>query len=224
MLLASELVGATCKHYRMVIRSSFALLFLIITISFPLRADDLGSLGPTYEIIERDLIEVFQDKFRRMEKTGELSKLQEGYKNQVIGAIERPKAVRGIRATETARTFYIDPTWTLDRNVVDEKGKVLFPAGTKVNPFDYDKMSKTLLFFDARSKEQVAFAKRFMAESKMLVKPILVGGEPLKLMRKWKREIFYDQGGALTRRFSITQSPAVVSQEGKRLRVDEIRL
>jgi len=208
----------------MVIRSSIAFLISMLALSLPARAEDLGVIGPTYDIIERDLIEVIQDKFRRMEKTGELSKLQEGYKNQVIGAIEHPRAVRGIRATETARTFYIDPTWTLDRNVVDEKGRVLFQAGTKVNPFDYDKMSKALLFFDARSKEQVAFAKRFMAESRMLVKPILVGGEPLKLMREWKREVFYDQGGALTRRFSITQSPAVVSQEGKRLRVDEIRL
>jgi conjugal transfer pilus assembly protein TraW len=63
-----------------------------------------------------------------------------------------------------------------------------------------------------------------MAESKVLVKPILVGGEPLKLMREWKREVFYDQGGALTRRFTIIQSPAVVSQEGKKLRVDEFRL
>jgi len=224
MLLASELRGGVCKHRRMAIRSSIALLISMLALCIHARAEDLGVIGPTYDIIERDLIEVIQDKFRRMEKTGELSKLQEGYKNQVIGAIERPKAVRGIRATETARTFYIDPTWTLDRNVVDEKGRVLFPAGTKVNPFDYDKMSKTLLFFDARSKEQVTFAKRFMAESRMLVKPILVGGEPLKLMREWKREVFYDQGGALARRFSITQSPAVVSQEGKRLRVDEIRL
>jgi len=224
MLLASELRGGVCKHRRMVIRSSIAFLISMLALSLPARAEDLGVIGPTYDIIERDLIDVIRDKFRRMEKTGELSKLQEGYKNQVIGAIEHPRAVRGIRATETARTFYIDPTWTLDRNVVDEKGRVLFQAGTKVNPFDYDKMSKALLFFDARSKEQVAFAKRFMAESRMLVKPILVGGEPLKLMREWKREVFYDQGGALTRRFSITQSPAVVSQEGKRLRVDEIRL
>jgi conjugal transfer pilus assembly protein TraW len=56
------------------------------------------------------------------------------------------------------------------------------------------------------------------------VKPILVGGEPLTLMREWKREVFYDQGGTLSKRFSITQSPAIVSQEGKRFRVDEIRL
>jgi conjugal transfer pilus assembly protein TraW len=123
-----------------------------------------------------------------------------------------------------ARTFYIDPTWTLDRNVADEKGSVLFPAGTRVNPFDYDRMTRTLLFFDARHKNQVAFAKRFMAESTTPVKPILVGGEPLTLMREWKREVFYDQGGTLSKRFSITQSPAIVSQEGKRFRVDEIRL
>ena len=54
------------------------------------------------------------------------------------------------------------------------------------------------------------------------MKPILVGGEPLKLMRQWKREIFYDQGGVLSRKFLLKQSPAIVSQEGKRLRIDEI--
>lgn len=186
-------------------------------------AEDLGVIGPTYEIAERDLIDVIKNKFRRMEKTGELARMQEDYKRQVVGGIERPRPVPGIRSTEISRTFYIDPTWTLDRNVVDEKGTILFPAGTRVNPLDYDRMTRTLLFFDGRDKKQVAFAKRLIAGSKTPVKPILVGGEPLKLMREWKREIFYDQGGALSKRFSITQSPAVVRQEGKRLRVDELR-
>ncbi|TXF13556.1 type-F conjugative transfer system protein TraW [Pelomicrobium methylotrophicum] len=188
------------------------------------RAEDLGTIGPTYEIAERDLIAVIQDRLRRMEETGELARIQENYKRRVIEGIERPKPVPGIRATETARTFYIDPTFTLERNVVDEKGNILYPAGTRINPFDYDRMTKVLLFFDGRDKKQVEFAKRFMSESKTPVKPILVAGEPLKLMREWKREVYYDQGGALSRRFSITQSPAVVAQEGKRIRVDEIRL
>ncbi len=187
-------------------------------------AEDLGTIGPTYEITERDLIEVIKDKFRRMEKTGELARMQEDYKRRVIDTIEHPKPVPSIAAVRTARTFYLDPTWTLDRNVVDEQGNVLFPAGTRVNPFDFDRLSTTLLFFDARDKKQVAFAKRFMAESKLPVKPILIAGAPLKLMREWKREVFYDQGGALSKRFSIAQSPAVVTQEGKRLRVDEVRL
>jgi conjugal transfer pilus assembly protein TraW len=205
-------------------RSIAAISLIFLVFCGPLQAEDLGVIGPTYEIAERDLVEVIKDKLRRMEKTGEMAKLNEEYKRRVVAGIERPKPVPGIKPTETARTFYIDPTFTLDRNVVDEKGNILYPAGTKINPFDYDRMSKVLLFFDGRDKKQVDFAKRFMAESRTPVKPILVAGEPLKLMREWKREVFYDQGGALSRRFSITQSPAVVSQEGKRLRIDEIRL
>ena len=64
--------------------------------------------------------------------------------------------------------------------------------------------------------------RRFIQQSKARVKPILVGGEPLKLMRQWKREVFYDQGGVLSRKFLLKQSPAIVSQEGRRLRIDEI--
>lgn len=199
---------------------SIALFLLAVST----HAEDLGTIGPTYEITERDLIEVIKDKFRRMEMTGELARMQDDYKRQVVDAIEHPKPVPGIAAAQTARTYYLDPTWTVDRSVVDEKGNVLFPAGTRVNPFDFDRLSKTLLFFDARDKKQVAFAKRFMAESKLPVKPILIAGAPLKLMREWKREVFYDQGGALSKRLSIAQSPAVVTQEGKRLRVDEVRL
>lgn len=189
-----------------------------------LRAEDLGVIGPTYEITERDLIEAIQGKLQRMAETGELDRIQEDYRRRVVAAIELPRPVPGIRATETARTFYIDPTWTLPRDVVDEEGNILYRAGVKINPFDYDRMTKALLFFDARDERQVEFAKRFMAEYPMPVKPILIGGEPLKLMREWRREVFYDQGGALTRRLSIDQSPAVVTQEAKRLRVDEIRL
>jgi conjugal transfer pilus assembly protein TraW len=210
-----------CKHSRMPPRS--LIIFCLFLLVLGAQAEDLGTIGPTYEIAERDLIEVIKDKLLRMERTGDLARVQEDYKRRVVEGIERPKPLRGIRPTEAARTFHIDPTWTLDRDVVDEHGRVLFAAGTKVNPFDYNRMRQTLLFFDASSKTQVAFAKRFMVESKMPVKPILVGGEPLRLMREWKREIFFDQGGSLSRRFSTTQSPAVVSQEGKRLRVDELR-
>ena len=185
-------------------------------------ANDLGVVGPTYEIVERDLIEVMKDKFRRMEKSGELARLQESYKQRVIETVEKPRPVHGVRSTETVRTFYVDPTWTLDRNVVDEQGKLLFPAGTKVNPLDYAPLTQYLLFFDQREKAQVAFARRFIEQSKARVKPILVGGEPLKLMRQWKREVFYDQGGVLSRKFLLKHSPAIVSQEGKRLRIDEI--
>lgn len=208
-----------CQHPSMAIRPMLVVLLMLLAAGAS--GEDLGTIGPTYKILERDLIEVFKDKFRAMEKTGELTSMQEDYKNKVVGGIEKPRPVAGIRPTETTRTFYLDPTYTLDRNITDEKGRVLFPVGTKVNPFDYDRMTKNLLFFDASSKAQTAFARRFIAESKIPVKPVLVGGEPLKLGREWKSQVFFDQGGSLSRRFAITRVPSVVSQDGKRLRVDE---
>ena len=42
-------------------------------------------------------------------------------------------------------------------------------------------------------------------------------------MRKWKSSVYFDQGGKLIKRFSIAQVPAIVRQEGKRLRIDELR-
>jgi conjugal transfer pilus assembly protein TraW len=184
---------------------------------------DLGTIGPVYPIKERDLLVVMQDKMRALEKSGELGQIQERYKREVIGSVESPRPVAGIQPTATARTFYIDPSHVLERHVLDDKGRILYPAGTRVNPLDYAPMTKLLLFFDARDKAQIAFAKRFIAETKQQVKPILVAGEPMKLMREWKQQVYYDQGGTLSRRFMLQQTPAIVSQEDKRLRVDEIR-
>ncbi|MBK8324891.1 MAG: hypothetical protein IPL06_20020 [Betaproteobacteria bacterium] len=55
-----------------------------------------------------------------------------------------------------------------------------------------------------------------------IVKPILVAGL-LDLIRRWKRPVFFDQGGALVARLGIRHVPALVSQDGLRLRVDEVR-
>jgi conjugal transfer pilus assembly protein TraW len=54
------------------------------------------------------------------------------------------------------------------------------------------------------------------------LKPILVGGSYLDLMKTWRTPVYYDQQGVLTRRLGIKQVPAIVSQEGQRLRIDEL--
>jgi conjugal transfer pilus assembly protein TraW len=54
------------------------------------------------------------------------------------------------------------------------------------------------------------------------VKTILVGGSYMDYQRKTHRQAWYDQGGVLTTRLGITRVPAIVSQEGRRLRIDEV--
>jgi conjugal transfer pilus assembly protein TraW len=153
-----------------------------------------------------------------------LQRLIEQAQTRGTEAVTRPQPIAGLRATETARTFYFDPSFTLDRNIVDAQGRLLFAAGTRKNPLDVVSLSKHLLFFDARDRRQVARARELMARYDGKVKPILTGGSYLDLMKVWRIPIYYDQQGTLTRRFGIRQVPAIVSQEGARLRIDEVPL
>jgi conjugal transfer pilus assembly protein TraW len=101
---------------------------------------------------------------------------------------------------------------------------VLFAAGTVKNPLDVVSMSKHLLFFDGRDARQVKRARELIDLYRGRVKPILVGGSYLNLMKSWQIPVYYDQQGLLVRKLGITAVPAIVSQEGKRLRVDELAL
>lgn len=204
------------------IRIHLLICCLFVLIAGKLVAEDLGVIGPTYPIQERDLIEVMQSRLKHMEQTGELAELQENYKQKVVAGIERPRPVAGISTSETNKTFYIDPSFILDRDMVDEHGRIMFKAGYKVNPLDYAGLSKILVFFNGDDERQVVFVKRFIESADMPVKLILIAGAPLELMREWQREVFFDQGGVLSKHFRITHSPATVRQEGKRLRIDEI--
>jgi conjugal transfer pilus assembly protein TraW len=107
---------------------------------------------------------------------------------------------------------------------VDAQGNLLFPAGTRKNPLEVVSLPKRLLFFDARDRRQVARVRELVATYEGRVKPILTGGSYLDLMRAWRTPVYYDQQGVLTRRLGIQQVPALVSQEGQRLRIDEMVL
>ena len=186
------------------------------------RAMDLGVIGPTYEISEPHLLQMIEQRLREKERSGELGRLEAQARERGIATVKNPPPVTGLRATETVRTFYFDPSFTLDRNILGPQGELLFAAGTRKNPLEVVSLSRHLLFFDARDPRQVGRARQLIAHYQGRVKPILVGGSYLDLMQSWHVPVYYDQQGLLTRRLGITQVPALVSQEGLRLRIDEL--
>lgn len=186
------------------------------------QATNLGTIGPTYPVAEKNLLEVIMARLRAKEASGELKRHEQEARDRAAYAVNNPRPVDGLRRAQAARTFYFDPTFTLQSNVVDGTGAVLFPAGTRKNPLEVVSLSKHLLFFDARDPGQVARARELIEHYQGKVKPILVGGSYLDLMKRWKKPVFYDQEGALVRKFRIAAVPAIVSQEGHRLRIDEV--
>ena len=188
------------------------------------RADDLGTVGETYAIAEPHLLNYIEQTLREKEKSGELAHLEEQAKGRVIDSIRNPKPLAGIKATQTARTFYFDPSIKVKQNITDAKGNIMVPAGTTKNPLEVVSLSKHLLFFDGSDPQQVRQARALIDYYGGKVKPILVAGSYLDLMKAWQLSVYFDQQGVLTRKFGITQVPALVSQEGLRLRIDELRM
>ena len=186
------------------------------------QAIDLGVIGPTYEISEPHLLRMIEQRLREKEDSGELKRLEEQARTRGIETVKNPPPVAGLHPTETARTFYVDPSFTLDRNILGPKGELLFAAGTHQNPLEVVSLFRHLLFFDARDPRQVGRAQRLIAFYQGRVKPIVVGGSYLDLMKSWRLPVYYDQQGRLTRRLGIVQVPALVSQDGLRLRIDEL--
>jgi len=188
------------------------------------RAEDLGTVGQTYAIAEPHLLSYIEQTLREKERSGELATLEEQAKSRVIESIRSPKPLAGIKPTQMARTFYFDPSIKVEQNITDDKGNIIVPAGTTKNPLEVVSLSKHLLFFDGSDPQQVRYARTLIDRYGGKVKPILVAGSYLDLMKAWQLSVYFDQQGVLTRKFGITQVPALVSQEGMRLRIDELRL
>lgn len=187
-------------------------------------AVDLGTIGPTYKIAEPHLLAFIEQRLREKERSGELQRLAEAARARGIDTVRQPPPIEGLRTTERPRTFYVDPSFTLDRNITDPQGRLMFAAGTRKNPLEVVSLSRHLLFFDARDPRQVKHARELSGRYAGRIKPILTGGSYLDLMKAWRVPVYYDQAGTLTRRFGIRQVPALVSQDGLRLRIDELGL
>ena len=185
---------------------------------------DLGKIGPTYGIAEPHLLTDIERRLREKERSGELQRLMDEARTRSVEAVRQPPPVQGLKPAESARTFYVDPSFTLDRNIVDPSGRLMFAAGMSKNPLEIVSLSRRLLFFDGRDPRQVRRARQLMAGNEARIKPILTGGSYLELMKSWRVPVYYDQHGVLTRRLGIRQVPALVSQDGMRLRIDEMVL
>ena len=205
---------------------------LFSTTSF---AVNLGSISHTFPVIEEGFVAMIKRKLGNVDIASERLKME----NIARDRIENPPAVEGIvRATQN-KTFYYDPTYTLEEDVVLPCGKVLYTAGTKVNPLDHMDLDRRMLFVDARVKTEVEWLKEQILgaetqegkDKKIEDRIILIGGSVFKLQDELellgvehREKVYFDQAGELTSKFGIKATPAVALQEGRFLKIVEVSL
>lgn len=210
---------------------------LFSTTSF---AVDLGSISHTFPVVEEGLIAMIKRKLGNVDIEKERIKME----NIARDRIENPPVVEGIVPARSTRIFYYDPTYTLEEDAVLPCGKVLYKAGTKVNPLDHMELMRRMLFIDARDKAQVEWVKEQILDSAQRAEKeqntnykniedriILVGGSVFKLKDElellgveYREKVYFDQAGELTSKFGIKATPAIAQQEGSALKIEEVNI
>lgn len=198
------------------------LVLLVCTLGSTAYAEDLGVVGPLFNIAERDAIAVLQAKTEQLNKSGKLDKRVKEARERVVTSAKSPPPVEGLDTVQTASSRLIDPTVVYDEPVKTETGQVIVPAGARINPLEQGTLTKTLIFFDGRDKQQVAAVGALVRLHGAKVKPILVAGNWFDLSKAWNARVYFDQKGTLSKRWGIKAVPSVVSQQGKYLLLREV--
>ena len=180
-------------------------------------------VGPTYRIEETDAIETIQNRLKHMQQSGELARLENEAKGNIEKSILEPKPIDGVMTVEKGAVRYFDPTWVLNQDLYDDAGNVMAKQGTAVNPLDVMPIRDKLFFFDGRDRAQVELAKAYAAKYGSDFTPILTAGSWTDLSNELQRAVYFDQMGKMTQRLTITAVPALVMQEGKLMKIEEIK-
>jgi conjugal transfer pilus assembly protein TraW len=200
------------------------ILLLVTLLSIPLTvmARNLGVHGQTYPILEQDFLEWIQARLTTLQQQGQLHILQQQWVKEVAKHADRPTPVAGITTTSVPRTWSWNPSIQVSTSIQDPNGAVLIPAGTIVNPLNLISLRHDLVFYNGDDPKQVQWAQKIDTQQKGEEKLILVQGSLSSQLMIFKKLIYFDQQGRLTRRFHIQHVPAIVTQEGLHLRVREV--
>ena len=190
------------------------------------QAFDFGKRGMTFPIKEEGFVSMMIRKL----KTIDIEKEQEKMKQIARDRVENPTPVASVKPATSDREFMHDPSYTLTEDAILPCGKILYKAGTRVNPLEHMTLERKLFFIDARELEQIKWLKeqlnKKIDDNQPLIQDriILVGGSVFKLQEELGTEVYFDQSGELTTKFGIKASPAIAQQEGKLLKIKEFTL
>lgn len=211
-----------CDHSsrRSLYRIIGCLIMVLVGVPPLMHAKNFGQHGTIFEITERHLLKIMMAKLHAMQESGEMEQHKQKIITKVTQGIQRPLPVSGLQRAQEQRVSYFDPTLTIQEDILDHHSKVVVAKGTTVNPLDTVSWGKPLVFFDADDPDQLSWAMQYHQDAEF----VLVKGAPLDLQSQLNKVVYFDQSGSLVQKFNIQALPAVVSQDGPRLKIEEVKL
>lgn len=174
---------------------------------------DLGTVGRTYPVVEPDGLAEIQQPSERMKEFQE-EMLAERVKNY------QPADLHPLPRTTTEKTFLVDMTYTLDRDLSDADGKVIYPKGYTFNPLDYTTLSGALVVIDGNDPAQLKWFEASPYFKNHQARLLLSNGQVAALTKALQRSVFYLTED-IAKRLHLGAVPSVVIQKGHKVQVME---
>jgi conjugal transfer pilus assembly protein TraW len=178
---------------------------------------DIATVGTTYPILEKDALSEIEDSAAQINWKDKINPDVMGKKIKSF----RPKDMRKLKRAEKNRKFTVDMTYTLEFDIPDGKGGILYPKGYRYNPLEYMFYPKVLVVINGDDKEQVEWFKSSQYYRDRRIKLLLSGGSFYDLALELKRPAYY-LSAALADKFNLCSAPSVIFQNGRVMEVWEI--
>jgi conjugal transfer pilus assembly protein TraW len=196
-------------------RNKYLFVMLFTLNALPAFSGDLGVVGKVYPIRERDALAEIEDRARKVDWQKTFSSIKPRK--------YRPKEAVSLPAANKGRTYLVDMTYTLEMDIPDDKGNILYPKGYSFNPLDYVRFGKTLVVINGDDRRQIEWFRESPYAERYDVMLLITDGVVFGLGEKLKRSVYYADA-RIVERFNIQAVPSIVKQKGRMMEVEEIRV
>jgi len=173
----------------------------------------LEPVGRIYPIVEQDITKELQQKAT----TIDLDALFDTHNRY------QPANLHTLPRAASDRVFTVDLTHTLDHEIKDSQGNLLYPQGFTFNPLQYAGLSGGLVVIDGSDAKQVEWFKGSPYFQNHRASFLLSGGYANELKQALQRPVYYLTHD-IAARLQLKAVPSVVVEQDNKLTVREVRL
>ena len=173
----------------------------------------LEPVGPTSAVIESDLAEELRQRAVNVD-VEQLRSAQARYQPANLHVLPR--------ATKDTTTM-VDLTHTLEEDLVDAQGTILYPRGFTFNPLRYISLTDALVVIDGSDPEQVAWFKDSPYGANRRALLLLSGGLAAPLRDELRRPVAYLTED-IAQRLQLRAVPSIVVERDNQLEIREVSL
>lgn len=199
-----------------------AAVFLFIVGSVSAEIKDQGYFGNVYDIKERDALQEIESFMASMDNDGTKPIINKEITESKIKNYKPDGLISVPRATES-RTRFIRPEHTLEMDIKDDKGNILYPKGYKFSPLDYVQNPRTYIAINANDPIQVEWFKKSEYSKKIDVTLLITEGSYYDLSKSVSNVVYYCLP-EIHKGFQIEKVPSIIKQEGNQLKIVEQKI